>query len=83
METSEVIVAPTPAMPLAYSPTAEELKLIQWAVGYKAYKSCPGVIKAIENFVNRKQGSSLDLLTSNQLNMLKAQATKLGASLTR
>ena len=64
-----------------YHPEAEELKLYNWAVTYKAFG--PAARKAIENFILRKQGATLDTLTGTERNSLRMKAVELGVSLMR
>jgi hypothetical protein len=81
METSSVLEAlhAPPLSAPAHELSANELKLIQWAIGRKAYSS--RVAKVIENFIRQKDGATLDVLTNNELNALKIQATSLGVSI--
>jgi hypothetical protein len=65
----------------AYRPTPEELKLLNWAVTHKAFG--PNVRRAIQDFILRKEGSKLDILTITEMNSLKINARGLGVSLQR
>ena len=68
-------------LPAPYEPTAEEQKLLRWAWGRKAFGSA--VKNAIQNYIYRKEGATLAVLTNNQLNELRTQANSLGVSLER
>jgi hypothetical protein len=56
---------------------------MQWANGQKIFKRNPQALKAIQAFMDRKPGATLDVLTRTELDAFKIKAQSLNVSLQR
>ena len=61
--------------------TSGEIKLLNWALAQKAFSK--KAKEAIDNFLLKKEGSTLSILTGTEMNALKIKALEFGVSLTR
>ncbi len=84
METHEASTLSTPSVATKpYEPTDADQKLLRWVIANKMFKFNPKATKVVQDYIYRKEGASLDALSSNEINTLKIQALSLGITLTR